>query len=157
MRGSCDHKSTHRHVASIMADWSRAQGVGEVLNRLEWRRQRPSAEGMGTAALFPPGSPQHAHTAPYPPACSAACVFGGHKTGLQSSLGQLAVLGCSRLLSQGFLESVLLIYGSCGLCKEEMAMMWHPTACSSSLFAAALTPVTSPHLHTAHTAFQVLQ
>lgn len=151
-----------------MADWSRAQGVGEVLNRLEWRRQRPSvkypAEGMGTAAPFPPDSPQHAHTAPYPPACSAAlpCGFGGVKTRLQSSLGWLAVLGCSRLLSQGFLESVLPIYGSCGLCKEEMAMVWHPAACSnSSSPSSPRTSDVSPSLQPVHTcqsdAFQVLQ
>jgi len=81
----------------------------------------------------------------------------GVKTGLQSSVAQLSVLRCSRLLSQGFLESVLLIYGSCGLHEEEMAMVWHPTACSSIPHTSDVSP--SPqHVHAHQSdAFQVLQ
>lgn len=81
------------------------------------------AEGKGTAAAFPPSSPLQANTAPYSPAPRAALPGAFWQDWMQSSLGWLAVLECSRLHLQGFLESALLIDGLCGLYKEEMAMV----------------------------------
>lgn len=98
-------------------------------------------EGTGTVALFPPGSPHHTHTAPHSLARSGALpqASGRVKSRLQGGLGQLAVLGCSRLISHSFVKSVLQL---------QFIRRRRPW-CGTIPHAAALppvilTPITSP-------------